>query len=205
MNRESNKSDFDLIGAFNAGDTSAFDTLVIRHQDRVFNICYRMLGDYDEADDCAQETFIKLYRSLKGFRYRSAFSTWLYRVTMNTCKNRLSSSGYRRRRSMASIDRAERTDRADRTGNEGEGGMSLQIGDESQTPNGVYERKELEETIQSAIESLPGDQRTIIVLRDVEGLSYEDIVAVTGLHMGTLKSKIHRARQRLKEQLEGRI
>jgi RNA polymerase sigma-70 factor (ECF subfamily) len=92
------------IKDFLAGDRSAFDQLVLRHQDRVFNVCYRLLGDHEEASDCAQETLVKVYRALKDFRFGSSFSTWLYAIAVNTCKNRLHSAEYRRRKRMVAID-----------------------------------------------------------------------------------------------------
>ncbi len=196
MSREKSIPDAELVKAFQAGDQRSFDALVIRYQDRVFNICYRMIGNYEDANDCAQDTFIKMYRSLSGFGFRSSFSTWLYRVAVNTCKNRLASSAYRRSRAMVRINGP-----ADR---DNEGG-SMDIGDCTHTPNGTFERKEREALIQGAIDSLPGEQRTVVVLRDIEGLAYEDISEITGLNMGTVKSKIARARQKLKEKLKGQI
>ena len=93
-----------LVKAFQAGKKAAFDDLVIRHKDRLFNLCYWFLGDYHEANDSAQETFIKAYRSLKRFRCESAFSTWLYRIAVNTCKNRFKSSEYRQKKRTVSLD-----------------------------------------------------------------------------------------------------
>jgi len=84
-----------IIKAFLAETPGAFDKLVLKYQDMIFNVCYRILGDYEDADDCAQETFIKVYRSLKSFRFESGFSTWIYRIAVNTCKNKLSSMKYR--------------------------------------------------------------------------------------------------------------
>ena len=95
MNREQQISDHGkkedelLIQSFQADDVRAFDRLVIKYQDMVFNLCFRILGDYDDANDCSQETFIKVYKNLKGFRRQSSFTTWLYRITVNTCRNRL--------------------------------------------------------------------------------------------------------------------
>jgi RNA polymerase sigma-70 factor (ECF subfamily) len=196
MSREKSIPDDELIRAFQEGDRRSFDALVVRYQDRVFNICYRMMGDYEDANDCAQDTFIKMYRSLSGFGFRSSFSTWIYRVAVNTCKNRLSSSAHRRSRAMVRINGS-----ADRDREEG----SMDIGDCAHSPNGAFERKEREALIQGAIDSLPREQRTVVVLRDIEGFAYEDIALITGLNLGTVKSKIARARQRLKEKLKGQI
>ena len=94
MNRQdvhANDEDALLVRAFNSGEKPAFDKLVLKYKDKVFNICYRFLNDYEEANDCAQETFVKIYRSLKNFRFESSFSTWLYRIAVNTCKNKITS------------------------------------------------------------------------------------------------------------------
>ena len=104
MNREITQEptlpqeDAALVKAFQAGNKASFDELVLRHKDRLFNLCFRFLGDYQEANDSAQEVFVKIYRSLKGFRLESAFSTWLYRIAVNTCKNKLKSSEYRHKK-----------------------------------------------------------------------------------------------------------
>jgi RNA polymerase sigma-70 factor (ECF subfamily) len=194
MSGEKQKADHELVRAFQGGNPKTFDELVRRHQDRVFNLCYRMMGTHEDADDCAQETFVRVYRSLKTFRFRSAFSTWLYRIAVNTCKNRLASKGYRRDREMARINGSAGAEHA----------ASMEIGDCTYTPNGALERKATEELLQRAIDSLPEDQRMVIVLRDVEDLPYEEIARITGLHLGTVKSKIARGRSRLRDIL-GRL
>jgi len=113
MNEKTNKScagqdeDTVSIKSFLAGDKKTFDKLVLKYQDRVFNLCYRFLGDYEEANDSAQETFIKVYNSLKNFRFESAFSTWLYRIAVNTCKNKLSSLKFRLNQRMVRLDRGK--------------------------------------------------------------------------------------------------
>ena len=196
MNREKSIPDLELVKAFQEGRKESFDELVVRHQDRVFNICFRMLGNYEDANDCAQDTFIRVYRSLARFRRQSSFSTWLYRIAVNTCKNRLSSSAFRRERSVLRINGSKDGDGDER---------SMEIGDSTHTPNGAFERREREALIQDAIQSLPDKQRTVVVLRDVEGLSYEEIAEITGMNLGTVKSRIARARERLKHLLKGKI
>lgn len=98
------REDAALIRAFQGGDKAAFDELVLKHQHKLFNLCYRFLGDYQEANDSAQEAFIKVYRSLKKFRFESAFSTWLYRIAVNTSKNKLKSAEYRQKKKMVPLD-----------------------------------------------------------------------------------------------------
>ena len=182
------EEDFAWIRAFLAGDRQIFDKLVLRYQNRVFNLCYRFLGDYEEADDCAQEAFLKAFKSLKSFGFRSAFSTWLYTVTVNTCKNRLKSAHYRYRKRTVPINGTkERDDRP----------ASLEIEDTSPSPLAQLAQRETELLLQKAIEELPEDWRTVVILRDVEGLAYEEIAHITGYNLGTVKSRLARARQAL--------
>ena len=194
MNNPAQKSnrDFELIRSFQSGEKTAFDQLVIRHKDRIFNLCYRMLGDYNEANDYAQETFIKAFKSLKGFRFESSFSTWLYRIAVNNCKNRLSSLEKRYQGKMISIETPKYT---------GENNPVLEIRDDSESPANGLERKEKAVLIQTAINSLPAEQKMVIILRDIEGRSYEEIAETTGLALGTVKSRLARGRMELKNKL----
>jgi RNA polymerase sigma-70 factor (ECF subfamily) len=190
------KDDMVLIQAFQAGDKSAFDELVFNHKDRLFNVCYWFLGDYHEANDSAQETFIKAYRSLKTFRFQSSFSTWLHRIAVNTCKNKIKSLEYRYQKKMV---------RMDNPGDSEDGIPSMEIGDESQSPLKELEKKERLMLIKQAIDSLHPEQKTVVVLRDIQGLSYEEIAQVTGLNLGTVKSKLARARLELRDKLRSVI
>jgi RNA polymerase sigma-70 factor (ECF subfamily) len=190
------KEDAAMVEAFQAGNKAAFDKLVLKHKDRVFNLCYWFLGDYQEASDAAQETFIRVFRSLNRFKLESAFSTWLYRIGVNTCKNRLKSSDYRQRKKTVHLDNPGTSE-----------GSSpfVEVRDESQSPMVEFERKEKRMLIKRAIDSLPEDQRTVVALRDIEGISYEEIAKITGLNLGTVKSKLARARLALREKLRGVI
>jgi RNA polymerase sigma-70 factor (ECF subfamily) len=190
------EEDRTLVKAFQAGDKTAFDTLVLKHKDKVFNLCYWFLGDKQEANDCAQETFIKVYRALKKFRFKSAFFTWLYRIAANTCKNRLKSSEYRREKKMVRLDNPGRT--PDQT-------ALQEIRDPLSSPMVELEKKERMLLIQKAIDALPAGQRAVVVLRDIEGLSYEEVSSITGLKLGTVKSKLSRARLELRDRLRGMI
>ena len=179
-----------------AGERRAFDELIRLHQRQVFNLCFRFLGDYDEADDCAQEVFIKVSRSLKGFRFDSAFGTWIYRIAVNTCKNRLNSLDYRLKARKIRID--VETDMDQKS-------QPVEIEDKSQSPAREVISKELDRLIQRAINALPARQKLVIVLRDIEGRSYEEIGEITGFKLGTVKSKLSRAREQLRESLKGMI
>ncbi len=176
-----------------AGERQAFDRLVSRHADRIFNLCYRLLGDRDEADDCAQDVFLKVFRNFKQFRGDSKFSTWIYSIAVNTCRNRRKSADYRfwRRILRFGADSAE------------EGGvLNPEIEDPAPSPLTLLTRREQEILLQKAMDALPQDQKTVIVLRHVEGLSYEEICQITGYNPGTLKSKLARARQLLHKNLQ---
>ncbi len=185
-----------LIKSFQAGDAEVFNELVLRYKDKTFNLCYRFLEDHQEANDSAQETFIKAYRALKKFRFESSFSTWLHRIAVNTCKNRLKSLGYRFKKRIKRIDSQEPTN--------GDS-VFFDIADESQSPIIRLEKKELSLIIQKAIATLTKKKRTMIILRDIEGLTYDEITKITGLNLGTVKSKLTRARADLKKKLKGVI
>lgn len=188
------RENHELIRAVLAGDERAFDELVRLYKRFVFNLCYRLLGDYDDADDCAQEVFIKVYKSLDGFRFESEFKTWLYRIAVNTCKNRFRSLEYRLGRKSVRLDMNDEQDK-----------KHVEIGNHKQSPALAFKKKELGRLIQAAVNKLPTDQRLVVVLRDMEGRSYEEIIEITGLKLGTLKSKLSRARLRLRESLKGAI
>lgn len=204
MSKQTEKGEDErLIGDFLIGNKSSFDRLVLRYQNRVVNLCFRMTGDYEEAVDCAQEIFVKVFRSLDHFRFQSSFSTWLYRITVNTCKNRLSSFKYRFHRKMIRLDEIPRTDGDCRTGRNSPNPGQREIVNGSASPADVLERRENEALLQKAIDSLPKTHKAALVLRDIEGLSYEEIGSILGCGLGTVKSRIARARDQLRHTLEG--
>jgi len=190
------REDAVLIRAFQGGDKAAFDELVLKHHHKLFNLCYRFLGDYQEANDSAQETFIKAYRSLKKFRLESAFSTWLYRIAVNTSKNKLKSAEYRRKKKMVPLDNPASLDLSS---------PAMGIQDETHSPAMQLEKKERMRVIQEAINALPPEQKVVVTLRDIEGFSYEEIVEITGVKAGTVKSRLARARLDLRNKLRSMI
>lgn len=200
MNTESNTDSPDdggergLVASARRGDRESFERLVLSHMNRVFNLCYRMMGDREEADDCAQDTFLKAYRSLRDFRGESAFATWICSIAINTCKNRLQSAAYRYGRRSVPLTTAGPSMRD---------GTDVDPPDPAPTVLDTMEHHELERCLQGAIDALPTDARTVIVLRDVEGFSYEEISRMTGWPVGTVKSRIARARGQLRERLQG--
>ena len=181
-----------LVRAFQAGDKAAFDELVLNHKDKLFNMCHWFLGDHHEANDSAQDAFLKAYISLMKFRLESTFSTWLYRIAVNTCKNRLKSSEYRRKKKMVWLDNPANS--------EGRG-AAVEIEDESPSPLIELEKKERLALIKRAINTLPTEQKAVVVLRDIEGLSYDDVASITGVNLGTVKSRLARARLGLRKKL----
>jgi len=186
------EEDTQLVREFQSGDKSAFDALVLKYKDKVFNLCYRFLGDYQEADDISQDVFVKAYRSLNRFRLESSFFTWLYRITVNTCKNRLKSLEYRYKKRILRINHSDYQD---------EPSQAIVLKDNTPSPVADLLNKEKMLAIQRAINSLPAEQKTVVVLRDVEGLSYEEITDMTGYKLGTLKSRLARARIDLRKKL----
>jgi RNA polymerase sigma-70 factor (ECF subfamily) len=155
-------------------------------------LCYWFLGDYQEANDSAQEAFIRAYRSLNKFRSESTFSTWLYRIAVNTCKNRLKSLEYRLRKKMVWLDGPGKSEGSN---------PPIDIEDESHSPVIELERKERMALIRKAVDSLPSEQKTVVVLRDIDGLSYEEIASIAGLNLGTVKSRLARARLGLRKRI----
>jgi RNA polymerase sigma-70 factor (ECF subfamily) len=190
------REDAILIRAFQGGDKAAFDELVLKHQHKLFNLCYRFLGDYQEANDSAQEAFIKVHRSLKKFRFESAFSTWLYRIGVNTSKNKLKSAEYRQKKKMVPLDNPV---------SQYNSSPAIGIQDETHSPAMELEKKERMRVIQEAINALPPEQKEVVTLRDIEGFSYEEIVEITGFNPGTVKSRLARARLDLRKKLRSVI
>lgn len=180
---------------FLSGRREALDSLVLRHKDRIYNLCYRLMGDESDAEECAQETFIKVFRSLGQFRLESSFSTWLYTIAVNTCKNKRKSSEHRFWKRMLRI--------GPRPEEEDDGPPDVEIEDAAPSVLEQMTEHERNSLLQAAIDSLPQDQRTVIVLRHIEELSYEEICSITGLNLGTLKSKLARARMQLQKKLQG--
>jgi RNA polymerase sigma-70 factor (ECF subfamily) len=183
-----NLLDAELVKRVQAGDASAFDLLVQKYQHKVINLVGRFVSDHAECQDIAQDAFIKAYRAINSFRGDSQFYTWLYRIAANTAKNYLAS---RARKSPAYS-----VDVADAEHFEGESGLK-----EYTTPENLLLTKEIEETIFRAIENLPDDLKSAISLREIDGLSYEEIANVMDCPIGTVRSRIFRARDVIDKEL----
>lgn len=175
-------TDEELVKRVQKGDSRAFDLLVRKYQHRIQALISRYIRDTDEVQDVAQEAFIKAYRALPGFRGESAFYTWLYRIAVNTAKNWLVAQG--RRPPGSDVDAMEAEQFADAPG-------LHEIG----TPEANLLSEELSRAIHRAIDSLPQELKTAVTLREFDGLSYEDIAAVMDCPVGTVRSRIFRARE----------
>lgn len=176
------ESDTQLVDRVRAGDTNAFSFLVLRYQNRVAALIARFVKDSQEVEDVSQEAFIKAYRALHLFRGDSAFYTWLYRIAVNTAKNHLVSRGRRPPATDVDAQEAELIDI----------GMPLR---DSESPEGSLATAALKTALERAIEDLPEDLRTAFTLREFSGLSYEDITEVMNCPVGTVRSRIFRARE----------
>lgn len=182
-------TDQELVRRVQAGDQTAFNLLVLKYQHRVLKLVGRFVNDAAEAEDVAQEAFLKAYRALASFRGDSAFYTWLYRIAINTAKNALVSQ--RRRPVDFDLDLQD-PDQYDRH-------AKLK---ESDTPEGVLLTEEIRAVVEEAMEQLPEDLRTAIVLRELEGLSYEEIAEAMDCPVGTVRSRIFRAREAIDKKLK---
>ena len=185
-----------LIERSQHGDFGAFDQLVLRHQNEVYAVSVRMLGDPEEAKDVAQDVFVRAYQSIGTFRGESALSTWLVSITMNLCRNRRRWWARRRGIIVASLDDPVET---------GEGTMGEQIPDPSSSPAEDAERREQRQRLAQTLQLLEEPYRSVIVLRDIQGYSYEEIAQMVGCRVGTVKSRINRARLQLRALWDGRL
>jgi RNA polymerase sigma-70 factor, ECF subfamily len=183
----------EAIDSCRAGDEKAFSDLVFCYQRKVFNIAYRMLGNMEEAKDLTQEVFLSVFKSIKGLREEVKFDAWLTQVTLNHCRNRWKHLKRKQYFNSDSLDDPIETE---------EGKMERSLIDSSDNPEASYEKKMVRQMIQDGLSKLKEDQRELIVLRDLQGLSYEELGEVFQLPEGTIKSKLHRARMELKGILE---
>lgn len=180
-------TDDELVRRFREGEVSAYSDLVMRYQDRVYGQCLRWMGNPRIAEEVAQDVFLAIYRALPRFRGESRVSTWIFRITVNHCKNR---KLYRNRRKFESHEPLEGIPRDD-------DGPSRQIPSQGPGTDQGSHRSEAEEILNEALSRLDEDQRTIILLRDIQDLSYEEISEILDLPRGTVKSRLHRARAEL--------
>ncbi len=177
-----------LIDSARRGDLDAFNTLVVAYQHQVYNLAFRIMGDEASASDVTQEAFISAYKHMQSFRGES-FKSWIYRIVTNACYDEL-----RRRKRRPATSLEGLVDGSDTE-------LEYDIPDESASPEDRVEQRELADAIQAGIDTLPPDQRVTLVLSDVQGMSYEEIAAITGVSLGTVKSRLSRARAKLRDYL----
>ena len=173
----------------------AFEEVVERYHGKVFQLVYRYLGDYDEACDITQDTFIRAYRAWDEFRGESQIYTWLYRIAINLCHNQQKKLQRRRQVERVSLD-------APLSPDESETWSSREVADERPLPGQTLERREVRLRTQQALAQLPENYRTVILLRDMEGLSYEQIAVITGSTLEAIKSRLFRARGAVRKLME---
>jgi RNA polymerase sigma-70 factor (ECF subfamily) len=181
------RTDAELAAAGGQGDPAAFGELVLRHQDRAFNLAFRLTGSREDAADAVQEAFLKAYRGIQSFRRQSSFYTWLFRIVVNEVRSRRRSGAARR--PSFSLDAAD--------------GPGLRAdGPDPSEQASLAERRQI---VEEALQSLEFDQRAIVALRDIEGRDYAEIAEVLGCPQGTVKSRLHRARMALKDALAPKL
>lgn len=181
-----------LLEKAKAGDVSAFEELIESYQKKIYNLSYRIIGNYDDAADMAQEVLIRIFRSIASFKGQSSFSTWIYRITTNVCLDEIRR---KKNKKIISLDEEIRME---------DGEIKRQIMSDDLQPDAVAEQEELRSIVSNAINSLPDDHRLVITLRDIQGLSYDEISTVLDCPIGTVKSRISRARLALKKLLSTR-
>jgi RNA polymerase sigma-70 factor (ECF subfamily) len=185
-------TDEDLVRRALAGDGDSYGKLVVKYQDLVYNVVYRMVGREEEALDIAQEAFVKGWKALASFEGRAQFGTWIYRIAVNAC---ISDRRGAKRRKATSLD----------AGGNGEGEGGLDVADDGPAPEDRLESAEKVRLVQDAICEMEEEFRAILVMRDLEDRSYEEIAEMLKVPIGTVRSRLHRARQALKDRLKGKV
>ncbi|MEW6723473.1 MAG: sigma-70 family RNA polymerase sigma factor [Bacillota bacterium] len=178
-----------LVARAQRGDVAAFEELITAYQKKVFNLAYRMVGNQEDASDLAQEAFLKAFRAMPDFKGQASFSTWLYRIVSNVCLDELRQ---RRRRQTISLDEPLQLE---------DEPLPRQVADSGDGPEEILERREVQEIVQQGIGELGDDHRLALILRELQGKSYQEIAEITGCNIGTVKSRINRARLSLKQLL----
>jgi len=176
-----------LVKRSQKGDTGAFEELVTMYQDRIYGLSYQLTGNHADAEDLAQNTFIKAYKALPKFRNEADFGTWLHRIAVN-----LSINEKRKKKPDVSLDSPVQTQ---------EGEMPRMVASNGESPEEAYENKEFRGMVRNALWELSSEHRTVLVLREMQGYSYDEIAGMLDCSLGTIKSRINRARQTLKKEI----
>ena len=183
----------ELVARSQSGDRSSFDVLVRRYHTLAYNLAYRMLGNHDSAADCTQAAFVRAYRAIGKFRRDASFSTWLYRIVTNVCLDRLRQDD-RSARSLTVVDTDDSAVLEE-----------MDIPDQAGDPARAAEQRERQQLVQEALQRLGDDHRSVIVMFDIMGLSYEETAQALAVPLGTVKSRLNRARLALKDELAGKV
>ncbi|MGI6553814.1 MAG: sigma-70 family RNA polymerase sigma factor [Bacillota bacterium] len=179
----------DLIEKSKQGNLEAFEELVILYEKQIYNVAYRFIGNHDDASDLAQEAFVRAFKSIKSFRGEASLKTWLYHIVANVCRDELRK---RKRQPVVSLDAPIITE---------DGEMHRQQEDWSFAPERIYERIEVQETVQQLLGELIPEYRLVLIMREIQGFTYEEIATQLGCSLGTVKSRINRARHALKNKI----
>jgi RNA polymerase sigma-70 factor (ECF subfamily) len=185
--------DSQLVSSCRKGEIDAFEALMEKYQKKILNLAFRMIGDYDEACEVVQDAFLSAYRSIKKFRGEARFSTWLYSIVLNLSRNRMKQLRARGAREVYSIDARAET---------GEGSRRMDPPDPGLSIPEQMEKREVDARVQGCIDGIDSDYREVLVLRDIQGFSYEEIRDILKIPDGTVKSRLFRARDALKECLK---
>lgn len=178
-----------LITRSQNGDIDAFEELVAKYERKVYTIAYRFMGNPEDASDLAQEAFFKAFQSIKSFRQEASFSTWVSRIVSNVCRDQLRKS---KKINQSSLDEEVWLE---------DGSVKKQLKDNRPTPDELYEQNELKGYLQGLIDNLNPDYKIVVILRDIQGHSYEEIAEILDCSLGTVKSRLNRARKALRDQI----
>jgi len=189
-------SDRELVEKFQAGDKFAFEVLMVRHQQRALNVAYHLLRNYEDAVEVAQDAFVKVHQNIGSFRGECEFATWLHQIVVNLARNRYRWWQRRAREKSVSLDAPVQS---------GHEELSRQIASPTDGPDMQAERAEFARRIQAKMATLPAKLREALVLRNVENLSYEEVAEVLGCSVGTVKSRIARAREAMRQAMAGEL
>ncbi|MHB1043978.1 MAG: RNA polymerase sigma factor [Eubacteriales bacterium] len=185
-------TDKDLIERSKSGDLYAFEVLVRRYEGKVYNIAYRFIGNQADASDLAQEAFLRIYQALPSFRGDSSFMTWLYRIIVNVCRDEIRRQ---QRYHIVSLDGSR---------NE-ENSPVIQVASQEQSPEEIFEQKEFSGIVQECLNELSEEHRLILIMREIQEMSYEEMADALECSLGTVKSRLNRARQSFKEKYLARV
>lgn len=180
--------DEELVKRINAGEMELFEEIIARYETKVFGVIYYMMRNKNEVEDIAQEVFIKVFKNLRKFKGDSSLYTWIYKITVNLCLDEL-----KKRKKVVYLDEKVEVNDSE---------LEIQLSSNEKDQAKLYEEKELKECMQKCIRKLPEKQRIMLILRDIQGLPYEEISRITGIKLGTVKSQINRARLKLKDLIE---